>query len=138
MMIRGRFMALTAFVLLATGCATPTSEREMNAIASALTKLSAAVDATVRYDSPPADLSDTELVRIATAHDPSLALPFAKLDVRVQRDGQNSSVLVCRARAGQAMLEDAGCTTMMERHHWRSPTALACVPTINLVTACTR
>ena len=138
MMSRGCFMALTAFVLLVTGCATPTSEREMNAMASALTKLAAAVDATVRYDNPPASLPDTELVRIATAHDPSLASPFAKLDVRVQRDGQNSSVLICRARAGQAMLEDAGCTTMVERHHWRSPTALACVPTINLTTACTK
>jgi hypothetical protein len=110
----------------------------MNAMASALTKLSAAVDATVRYDNPPTGLSDTELVRIATAHDPSLALSFSKLDVRVQRDGQNSSVLICRASAGQAMLEDAGCTTMVERHHWKSPTALACMPTINLATACTR
>ena len=138
MTTHSHFIALAAFVLLVTGCATPTSEREMNAMASALTKLSAAVDATVRYDSPPADLSDTELVRIATAHDPSLAVPFAMLDVRVQRDGQNSSVLICRARAGQAMLEDAGCTTMVERHHWKSPTALACIPTINLATACTR
>lgn len=138
MTTRSHFIALAAFALLVTGCATPTSEREMNAMASALTKLSAAVDATVRYDNPPAGLSDTELVRIATAHDPSLVVPFAKLDVQVQRDGQNSSVLICRARAGQAMLEDAGCTTMVERHHWKSPTALACVPTINLATACTR
>lgn len=135
------FMALATFVLLVTGCAAPTSGREMSAMASASTKLAASVDATVRYDNPPAGLSDTEMVRIATALDPGSATPFAKMDVRVlrvQRTGKNSSVLLCRAKAGQAMLEDAGCTTMMERPHWRSPTALACVPTINLVTACMR
>lgn len=131
-----RFFVLTVFVILAAGCATPSPEREMNSLASALTKLAAAVDASVRYDDPMAGLSDTNLLRLATAHDPSLLAPFARFELHVQRVGSDSSVLICRASEGQAVLEDAGCTALMERHHWKSQTALACEPTLDLPTIC--
>lgn len=131
-----RFFVFTVLVILATGCATPTPEREMNSLASALTKLAAAVDASVRYDDPPTGLSDTEMLRLATSHDPSLLASFASFELHVQRVGSDSSVLICRASAGQAVLEDAGCTALMERHHWKSQTALACEPTLDLPTIC--
>jgi hypothetical protein len=47
----------------------PDSE-EMYVKASALTKLSAAVESTVRYKNPPPDLGDSELLELATRHDP--------------------------------------------------------------------
>lgn len=131
-----RYFVLTVFVILATGCATPSPEREMNSLASALTKLAAAVDASVRYDDPMASMSETNLLRLATAHDPSLMAPFVSFELHVQRVGSDSSVLICRASAGQAVLEDAGCTALMERHHWKSQPALACEPTLDLHTIC--
>ncbi len=133
-----RVFILAGFAVLASGCAAPSSEREMNSLASALTKLASAVDASVRYDSPLAGLPDTELLRVATTHDPSLLAPFANFDIRVQRHGLDSSVLICSGSTGQAILEDAGCTALLERHHWNSQTALMCVPTLDLSTICKR
>ena len=45
---------------------------EMYIKASALTKLSAAVESTVRYKNPPPGLNDRELLTLATRHDPAL------------------------------------------------------------------
>jgi len=56
---------------LAAGCTPltqtqPLDREEMYIRASALTKLSAAVESTVRYKNPPPELSDRELLTLAT------------------------------------------------------------------------
>lgn len=99
-----------ALASLLAACALRPSEREMNYLASALTKVSAAVDATVRFRPPPAAASEAEMLQASTAHDPGLLRPFADYILRVQRSGRASAVLVCDRAAKTALLEDAGCT----------------------------
>jgi hypothetical protein len=132
--------AAAAAIIIATqgtGCASQTSEEEMNELGSALTKLSASVDSTVRFRNPPADLSSAQLLQLSIAHDPSLTAPFARLELQVQRNGRDSSVLVCRP-GGPALLEDAGCTAILDRHHWNSTPPRSCAPTLDLASVCRR
>lgn len=94
----------------------PNSE-EMYVKASALTKLSAAVESTVRYKNPP-DLGDSELLELATRHDPVLLENFQGYKLRVLRQERHSVVLVCDATGTRALLEDTGCSGPMDRERW--------------------
>lgn len=121
MVINRAAITVVAAVCFAAGCATgskqPDSE-EMYIKGSALTKLSAAVESTVRYKNPAPDLSDSELLALATRHDPILLENFKGYKVRVLRQDRHSVVLVCGAAGTQALLEDAGCTGPMDRNRW--------------------
>ncbi len=127
---------LLAAVVLA-GCAAPPSEREMNYFASGLTKLSAAMDATVRYRGQPEGLSEADLLRQATEHDPQLLKPFEGMTVRVLRSGRNSAVMVCKPQ-GKALLEDAGCTAKLDVHRWSVGGDERCEFTLDLNSVCAR
>jgi len=74
-MKRLAFLLLTCALVVA--CASNTTERDMQFLASALTKVSAAVDATVRYDEPAAALVEDALLQAATAHDEHCCNRFA-------------------------------------------------------------
>lgn len=121
---------------LATACATQPDAHEMNYLASALTKVSAAVDATTRYRRPADGLSDAELLQFSTAHDPELMKPFDGLTVRVMRDGRDSAVLVCDAHSGKPLLEDAGCTAKLDQHRWNSGDVDRCDFTLDVKQVC--
>ncbi len=123
-------------VCLVTACGTQPSEQEMNYLGSALTKVSAAVDATVRYRRPAEGLPEAELLQLSTAHDPALMKPFDGLTVRVLRDGRDSAVLVCEARGGKALLEDAGCTAKLDQHRWNSGGIERCEFTLDVKKVC--
>jgi hypothetical protein len=114
-------VAALAIFLLA-GCASGPDRidaEEMYVKASALTKLSAAVESAVRYKNPPSDLGEQELLVFATRHDPALLENFRGYNVRVMRRERHSVVLVCNAAGTRALLEDAGCTGPMDRARWR-------------------
>lgn len=91
---------------------------EMYIKASALTKLAAAVESTVRYKNPPPELGESELLTLATRHDPILLENFKGYKVRVLRNERHSVVLVCNAAGTHALLEDAGCSGPMDRNRW--------------------
>ena len=95
-------------------------------LASALTKLSSAVEATVRYDDPDPNLSDRELIALSTAHDPSLAEPFSRFHLRVRTIDGHAVVLVCTGPTGRAILEDAGWSAELDVHHWRDEPGRPC------------
>jgi hypothetical protein len=114
-------VAALAIYLLA-GCASSPERidtEEMYVKASALTKLSAAVESAVRYKNPPSDLGDQELLVFATRHDPALLENFRGYKVRVLRKERHSVILVCNAAGNRALLEDAGCTGPMDRARWK-------------------
>ncbi|TWO68070.1 hypothetical protein FN976_24345 [Caenimonas sedimenti] len=127
-----------ALASLVGACALRPSEREMNYLASALTKVSAGVDATVRFRPPPAGASEAEVLQMSTAHDPGLLKPFADYTVRVQRSGRASAVLVCDRGGSTALLEDAGCTAKLDEHRWSASTPQRCEFTLDLSTVCGR
>lgn len=114
-------VALIVSITFSAGCISsqerPDSE-EMYIKASALTKLSAAVESTVRYKNPPAELSEGELLVLATRHDPVLLENFRDYKLRVLRQERHSVVLVCDASGTHALLEDTGCTGPMDKHRW--------------------
>jgi hypothetical protein len=130
-------LALTLSVVLLTSCATQPNEQEMNHLASALTKLSAAVDVTVRYRAPAETLSESELLLAATAQTPQLMKPFEGMTVRVLRRGRDSAVLVCQAD-GKALLEDAGCTAKLDVHRWSATGSDRCEFTLDINKVCAR
>lgn len=125
-------------VCTVTACATQPNAQEMNYLASALTKVSAAVDATVRYRRPAEGLPEAELLQLSTAHDPALMKPFDGLTVRVLRDGRDSAVLVCEAGSGKSLLEDAGCTANLDQHRWSSAGINHCDFTLDVKKVCAR
>jgi hypothetical protein len=118
---QGSIVAAVVIFLLA-GCASSPERidaEEMYVKASALTKLSAAVESAVRYKNPPSGLGDGELLDFATRHDPVLLENFKGYKIRVLRRERHSVVLVCDPAKDRALLEDAGCTGPMDRARWK-------------------
>lgn len=111
------------------------NEEEMLITASALTKVAAAAESAARYKEPPADLSEQEFLTFATSHDPSLLEPFTGYQLRALRKDRRSVVLVCSADGAIRLLEDAGCTAELDRHHWREPDS-PCEFSINVAEVC--
>lgn len=93
--------------------------------AAALSKLAAAVQATV-YRGLPDDLSEDTLLYVASRHDPDLLEPFAAYALRARRENRQTSVLLCTADRSLRLVEDAGCTAKLDRHYWRDSEAAAC------------
>ncbi len=70
------------------------------------------------YENPPPELGESELLTLATRHDPILLENFKDYKVRVLRNERHSVVLVCNAAGTHALLEDAGCSGPMDRNRW--------------------
>lgn len=127
-------IAISFLMGCASGLNRPDSE-EMYIKASALTKLSAAVESTVRYKNPPQELGEDELLKLATRHDPILLENFRGYKVRVRREARHSVVLVCDASGTRALLEDAGCTGPMDNQRWMEKSQ-SCEFSIDTRTVC--
>lgn len=127
------------FILLASaGCTVSRASEveKMYILGSALTKLSAAVEATVRYEDPPVGIGDAELLGLATKHDTGLFEPFADYTVRVSRQGNHGVVLICDKDGKIGLLEDAGCSSEMDRHLWKENPPKPCGFTVNAIDVC--
>jgi len=127
-------IALAGCTTLATG--QTYSEEEMMTAAAALTKVSAAAEANLRYGSTPDTLSDAEFLTQSVAHDPGLLAPFSVYKLQAKRQGGHAALLVCSKNGAFALLEDAGCTAAMDRHRWRDDPKSQCDFTIDLVQFC--
>jgi hypothetical protein len=132
-------LIIVVVVLLLSGCACAQVrlETKMNELGSALTKLSSAVESTVRYKEMGADLPDDKLLILSTKHDPGLLEPFHGYTLRVLRQNGHTAVLVCTEDGLAALLEDAGCTARMDQHHWKAQPAPSCEFTLDLDMVCT-
>ncbi len=137
-MIRKLTLGIFISAFLMTGCASagPTIDQEsMYILASALTKLSASVESTVRYKNPPSDISDDELLKLSTQHDPALLDPFAGYTLKVLQEDRHAIVLVCTEDGAQGLLEDVGCSAAMDKHVWQLEMN-ACVFTLSPADVC--
>lgn len=125
------------FIILLSGCAIvnhKNNSEEMYIKASALTKLTTAVEGTVRYESLPDTLSDQELLKLSTEDDPSLLEPFDGYVLKINREFNHAIVLVCNVDGTQGLLEDAGCTAAMDNHLWQKN--VSCTFTIRSDVTC--
>lgn len=105
-------------------------------LASALTKLSAAVESTCRYKNPPEGLRDAGLIELATRHDPSISRPFRDYVVRGKCEERHGFVLICDREDNRALLEDTGCSARLDAHLWRADPPKACEFTVKVEQAC--
>lgn len=108
----------------------------MYALAPALMRLTSAVESAVRYKNAPLELTDDALLEFATRHDRALLAPLAHYRVRAKRQGRDAVLLVCGRKEPVLLLEDAGCTAKLDRHHWRSPQPLPCDFTLDTAASC--
>ena len=125
-------------VLCFAGCmhSVSRSDKRMWTLASALTKLSKAVESTVRYDPTTGSLTEKQLLAAATRNDPGLLTPFEGYEVRVSTPARHAIVLVCTGDGRQGLLEDAGCSAELDRHLWQEHPALPCAFTVDVLKAC--
>jgi hypothetical protein len=118
------FSIFILLALAACGLSSASLNRdEMNAHASSLTKLSAAMESYVRYGDPPAAATEDELLAAGTRHDARLMGDLAGLKIRLLRQERHAVVLVCSGNGERALLEDAGCTGKMDAHRWEQDNA---------------
>ncbi len=127
------------FLLVASaGCVVSRAAEaeKMYVLGSALTKLSASVEATVRYENPPEGISDKELLDLSTKHDPGLMDPFADYGLWVSRQDGHAVVLVCDKDGKVGLLEDAGCSSEMDKHLWKETQPKPCEFTVKAKEVC--
>ena len=136
LVIRG--IALMFLLVASAGCTVSRAAEaeKMYVLGSALTKLSASVEATVRYENPPEGISDKELLDLSTKHDPGLMDPFAEYGLWVSRQDGHAVVLVCDKDGKVGLLEDAGCSSEMDRHLWKENPTKPCDFTVKTKEVC--
>lgn len=129
---------VTSLFISVTGCTCCiANDAEDNyTLGSALTKLSAAVEATVQYDEPPPGLNGLELLQYSTKHDPKLLEPFSGYLLKTLVKNGHAAVLVCDKSGEYAKLEDAGCTSQLDKHPWKEQPQQSCNFSLNLEEIC--
>ena len=108
----------------------------MRPLASALTHLSPQVEAVVRYGAPPANLTDEELLTLATKNDPGFLGTFSGYKLRVYSQDRHAIVLLCSEDGKRGLLEDLGCTAPLDRNLWKEDAAMPCEFTLSTELGC--
>lgn len=134
---------IMALVLILAGCTTlppegKYSEAQMMNAAAALTRVSAATEANLRYGSSTGTLSDADFLAESVAHDSGLLLPFSAYQIKSMRKDGYSAILLCTQDGANALLEDAGCTAAMDRHRWRDDPGSSCTYSMDLKQLCSQ
>ena len=135
-MARRYAIILLAMVALITGCVSQASDEKMKEKASALTKVSSALEAVVYFENPPDGLQDRALLEYATEHDPTLLEPFHDLILKAGYANRHGVVLVCDEQGHQALLQDLGCTAKLDEHYWQTADAEVCKVDLNATSKC--
>jgi hypothetical protein len=135
-MIRQYQMVLLATVALLTGCVSQANSEKMYEKASALTKVSSALEAAVYFDNPPEGLQDRALLEYATKHDPQLLEPFDSLTLKASYTNRHGVVLVCDEQGLEAFMQDLGCTAKLDEHYWQTAGSELCEIDHNATAKC--
>ena len=108
-------------------------EKEQAQLAVRLLNLSAAAEG--YFSSLPTAPSDneTEMLRKVTEHDPRLLNQLDKHRLRIKYSQKHALLLLCTADGKQALLEDIGCTTRLDR---QVREAAPCEFTLKVEAAC--
>lgn len=122
------------FACMLVGCAKPQDE-VMYPLASRLLKLTESAEALERFAHPDPALSDEVFLAEAVEHDPQLINPFDDYTLKVLRNGIDVILLVCTKDGQTALLEDFGCTTKLDCHHWKQPN-MPCEFSMEIEAAC--
>lgn len=116
--------AALSFVLVA--CSKPLEPQRMYDSASALTKLTAHVDAAVVYGPSVEGVSDQALLDKAFEDNPTLKPQLGSQTIHLQRGDKGVVLMLCSADGATSLLEDLSCTPGMDKHHWRDEPGRSC------------
>jgi len=119
-------LSLVAVIFLLVGCVSHADDEEMYVTASALTKVSSALEAAVYFDTPPEGLQDRALLEFATEHDPSLLEPLDNFTLKANYVDRHGVVLVCDEPGRKALMKDLGCTAKLDEPYWDSTEEVPC------------
>lgn len=136
MIKRCSFILLVGAAFL-MGCSSYAHDDEvMYEKASALTKLSSALEASVYFESPPEGIQDRALLEYATRHDATLLEPFDGHTVKANHANSHGIVLVCDERGDEALLMDLGCTAKLDNHYWQTADSETCEIDLKVTADC--
>ena len=109
------------------------SDEEMQPLAATAFDLARSVRRhAVNNPNDAANLNDRELVRRATAHDPSLMKPYEDFMIRGLPQGV---VLICTEDGKRGLIEDAACSNNVDSKRWNDHSS-ACEFEVDLNIAC--
>lgn len=134
----GRYaVPFAAVMLLSVGCASAVhDEQDLYEKASALTKVSSALEAAVYFDTPPEGLQDRALLEHATQDDPTVLEPFKGLTLKADHFQNHGVVLMCDSAGQEALIQDLGCTAAPDIHYWDTPEVEPCRIAPSAIAAC--
>lgn len=110
-------IAASSIVILA--CSSVQNPQQMFDKASALTKLTASVDAAVLYSPQGKIYSDQALFDKAFTENASLKPQLGAERILLRRGERGVVLLVCTQDGSKALLEDLSCTPGMDKNYWR-------------------
>lgn len=114
-------VVIFSLLIFTSGCAhcNAYDQEKMYTLASALTKLTSAVEEKVLFKEAPSEMMDMELIDLSTSHDPQLKEPFAEYLLKARGVNGHAVVLVCDQSGSKALLEDGGCSSILDHHWWK-------------------
>jgi hypothetical protein len=108
----------------------------MGELSSAVTKLTANVESTVRYANIPTNISESELLDRSTEHDPQILKFFSKYSIHIIHNDRDAVILVCTKDEKRALFEDAGCTAELDEILWTNKPPRRCAFGTTVEAAC--
>ncbi|WP_051292931.1 hypothetical protein [Citrifermentans bremense] len=119
---------LLSVLLFNSGCAhcIASEQEDMYTLASALTKLTSAVEEKVLFKEAPPEMKDMALIDLSVMHDPRLKEAFTEYVLKARSVNGHAVVLVCDERGRSGLLEDGGCSSVMDHHWWRDQPGHPC------------
>jgi hypothetical protein len=111
-------------------------EMRMGKLSSAVIKLSANVESTVRYTDNPANISEPELLARSTEHDPGILKFFSRYSIQIIHNDKDAVILVCTKDRKRALFEDAGCTAKLDTILWKNKPPSKCAFGATVEAAC--
>jgi hypothetical protein len=94
-------------------------DEDMSLLEPVVAKLTAAIQRTLNDKNLDANVTDEELLKLATKEDKSLIDPFYDhYSIKISREKKHVSVLVCTEDERYALFEDLGCTDEVDMGYW--------------------
>jgi hypothetical protein len=133
------YLCCYVIVLLSVaGCAhCPAKDDEkMLSLAVSLTKLSTKVESVVRYGNPPENASTNDLLKLAVQRESTLLDDFSGYEIRIISSEKHAILLLCSGDGKRGLLEDLGCTAMLDRNLWREESDMPCRVSLSVELGC--
>ena len=127
---------LLPFFLMSCAHIQSTEAEKMLSLGAALRNLCSALEDTVKNETLPEGISDTELLARATSYNPGLLAPFVDYSLKPLVQDNSAILLVCSKDRKIGLLEDACCSYPLDKHLWEENPPKPCQITLEIRQAC--